>query len=246
MPSSIWAGYALLALAQVSRVVASPNCPIPGPQLPAPQRLTQNPIWIDAMKNLSAVLDGWEAYAQNFSFSIQVFSTNPGDNEIIFERFHTQPTLPANTTGVKKVDQNTVYRLGSISKLFTVMTLLSKTGDQYFNDPITKWVPELAAIQANQSNTASDHVRTVDWDDVSIWTLAAQMSGLGRDCKSSREQLTTTRASLMNISKSDGLLGEVTQNMNLNTAQSVGFPPLESSEVPPCGDYPLCNRTRKG
>jgi hypothetical protein len=42
----------------------------------------------------------------------------------------------------------------------------------------------------------------------------------------------------------DGVLGEITQSMRLIDAQAIGFPPLPPESIPPCGAWPLCNRTR--
>ena len=49
-----------------------------------------------------------------------------------------------------------------------------------FNDPITKYVPELAAAAKHEQNA----VDSVDWESVTVGNLASQMSGAGRDCES--------------------------------------------------------------
>jgi CubicO group peptidase (beta-lactamase class C family) len=164
------------------QVASNPNCPIYGAEFPNPRQVADMPGWKAAMKNLSDVFDGVEAAATNYSFSVQIFSTNPGP-PILFERFHTAQTLPSNTTGVKKVDADTVYRIGSVTKLFTVLAFLAEAGDKYFNHPITDFVPELAEISAKRANTPLDNLRTVDWDDINIQSLLAQMSGIERDCE---------------------------------------------------------------
>ena len=74
-----------------------------------------------------------------------------------------------------------MYRIGSISKLFTVFALLVENGDANFNDPITKFVPELRdSWMVKQKGV----VNAVQWKDVTLGALASQMSGIGRDCKS--------------------------------------------------------------
>ena len=40
----------------------------------------------------------------------------------------------------------------------------------------------------------------------------------------------------------DGVLGEVTQPIDVSTAETIGFPPLSKEHVPPCGAWPLCDR----
>ncbi|KAK7928587.1 hypothetical protein PG985_005585 [Apiospora marii] len=97
------------------------------------------------MTNLTATFDAVDQTAANYSYTLQLFSTNPGP-PILFERFHTAQDLPNNTTGVKKVDANTVFRLGSVTKIFTVLAYLAETGEKYFNHPITEFIPELQDI----------------------------------------------------------------------------------------------------
>ncbi|KAI0132808.1 beta-lactamase/transpeptidase-like protein [Xylariales sp. AK1849] len=172
----------LLSSIQRAQVLSMPNCPIYGAEFPKPGGLEENPIWKAAMLNLSNTFDAVEIAATNCSFSVQVFSTNPG-SPILFERFHTAQNLPGNSTGVKKVDADTVYRIGSVTKLFTVLTFLAEAGDKYFSHPITEFVPELATISSERATEQLDNVRTIDWDDINILSLLSQMSGIERDCK---------------------------------------------------------------
>lgn len=82
-----------------------------------------------------------------------------------------------------QVDENTVFRIGSASKLWTVYTLLASAGEASLHDPVTKWVPELQAAAAAAG--ADDAVDFVRWEDVTLQELASHLAGVGRDCKSS-------------------------------------------------------------
>ncbi|KAM7202250.1 beta-lactamase/transpeptidase-like protein [Rhypophila sp. PSN 637] len=210
----------LLAFTSLRGATASPNCPVQGAEFPKVRNLAEQPTWKAAADALKATFDAVASAGENYSFSVQVFSTNPG-KPIVFETFHTAQLLPSNTTGVKKVDADTVYRLGSVTKIFTVLTFLSEVGDKYFNHPITEFVPELAELA--KRGDPNDHVRTVDWEDITILSLMAQMSGLERD------QL---------------VLGEIIGPLDLEQAVNIGFPPLAEADIPTCGNYPLCNRTQ--
>ena len=88
-----------------------------------------------------------------------------------------------STAGVRKAGRDAVYRLGSLTKIFTVYTWLALDGDGKFNDPITKYVPELAAA-AGRHGERDDPVRYVSWEDVTVGALASQMGGIIRDCES--------------------------------------------------------------
>ncbi|KAJ4346449.1 uncharacterized protein N0V89_010378 [Didymosphaeria variabile] len=179
---------ALLALvvpfAQLPLSLAAPNCPLIGPEFPAPYNLESHPIWQAAIQNITNVFqfidDSNITGVDLFSYSLQIFSTNPG-SPILWERHRTAKDLPINTTGVKKVDGNTVYRLGSVTKVFTVLTFLAEAGDVYWTTSITKFIPELAKYEGRSSQPDFDPVRETDWDDITIGSLASQVSGLGRD-----------------------------------------------------------------
>jgi hypothetical protein len=171
-------------------VVTAINCPLGGPEFPKPRNLSANPTWQAAMRNLTAFFEGFDVNGvlgvpntrpTNYSYATRLFSTNPGP-EVLWERYHTQENLPSWSPGVKQVDQDTVFRVGSITKVFTVLAILVADGFTHFNDPITKYVPELAALNARQKD--SNSIMKVDWDDVTLEALASQMSGLVRDCKS--------------------------------------------------------------
>jgi hypothetical protein len=111
----------------------------------------------------------------NNTFSINIFSTF--SDTPLYEYYYTAPRFSNGSVGTKTVDGDTVFRVGSISKLFTVFALLIEKGDANLNDPITKYVPELR----NSPDTGT--VNSVQWDDVTLGALASQMSGIGRDCK---------------------------------------------------------------
>jgi hypothetical protein len=184
MKTSTWVLSTLWVQLPIS--FAAPNCPLIGPEFPPPQQLAEHPIWKNAVDNITSVFDYIDTSnitgVDRFSYSIQIFSTNPGAS-ILWERHRTAKDLPANTTGVKKVDGNTVYRLGSVTKVFTVLAFLAEAGDFDWNQPITKYLPELAKLAGRRESNDFDNVRETDWDDITIGALASQVSGLGRDCK---------------------------------------------------------------
>ncbi|KZM21674.1 uncharacterized protein EKO05_0000982 [Ascochyta rabiei] len=200
-----------------------PNCPIFGAEFPPPQRLAQHPKWQQALANLSTAFDYMDANitGNNLSYSVQIFSTNPG-NTILAERHRTAGNLLPDTEGVKQVNANTVYRLGSISKIFTVLAFLAEVGDIHWNQPITNYIPELAQYSRLVSaQLFDDDVRRTDWEDITIGALAAQVSGIGRDY---------------------GVLGEITQTENITMQWKSSFPTLRGPSVPPCGAWPLCTK----
>lgn len=170
-------------------VLAGPNCPPLGAVFEAPLNFRTSPYLLSALANITEALlardqDNSPAVRANeTSYSIEIFSASPAD-PLVFDWHHTARALTlreANATGVRKVTADTVYRLGSLTKVHTVYTWLAQDGDARWNDPITKYVPELAEAVARQGK--GDPVANVPWDEVTIGSLASQMSGAIRDCE---------------------------------------------------------------
>lgn len=114
------------------------------------------------------------------TFSLDVFSIHKPVSEL---RYHyTASEAAISAAGVQKVDSNTVYRVGSISKAWTVYLFLIAAGDSAFNDPITKYVPEIAAYASTHSSESS-----VDWNAITVGALASQLSGISRDPAAGRQ-----------------------------------------------------------
>lgn len=179
-------GSFMLALALATTGLGAPNCPPLGPTFEAPRNFASSTAIRDAIANLTETLAARDqdtspaVRANTTSYSIEVFSTSK-EHPVVFSWDHTAPSLAAsNTSGVSKTDADTVYRLGSLTKIFTVYTWLAQDGDSKWNEPITNYVPELAEAA---DRAKSDPVANVPWGEVTIGSLAGQLSGAIRDCK---------------------------------------------------------------
>lgn len=128
------------------------------------------------------------------SFSVSVFGLKAGES--IFEYYYEAPELPVSSYTKGKLTEDTIYRTGSLGKAMTVYTWLATLGDKLDSDPITKyivstmvsrlmgvranfWKPEFAAAEANYVNP----IMSTNWSEVTVGSLAGQMSGIGRDCE---------------------------------------------------------------
>jgi hypothetical protein len=168
-------------------VLALQGCPILGPSFPKPQKLSESSIIANAATKLSETIHRTIASSGETShgvlesnvtsFSIQITSATA--DRPLFEFHHSAPNLANATSGVHTVDGNTLYRIGSISKLVTVYLFLVEAGDLLWNEPITKYVPEVRAL----SSSNPEILDSVDWDDVTLGALASHMAGIGRDCR---------------------------------------------------------------
>ena len=97
-------------------------------------------------------------------FGVQVFSRN--SDKTLYEKYYGPSVGP-----------DTLYRIASISKVVSVYTTLSELGDRYWNEPVTKYIPELAKLKVQ--NPVDD----IDWSEVTLGALASHMGGIARDCK---------------------------------------------------------------
>lgn len=114
------------------------------------------------------------------SFSIAVFSTNKGtaaEDPFFWQYQYSAPEYLNGPNNPRNVTKDSIYRIGGLTEVFTVWTLLASLGEGVLYDPVTKHLPELG----NESATSSIH--QTQWDEITVGQLASHMSGLPRDCK---------------------------------------------------------------
>ena len=64
----------------------------------------------------------------------------------------------------------------------TVYLYLIEAGIASFEEPITKYIPELAAYATkNAAEPIQDDIDVVGWNDITVGALASQMAGVARD-----------------------------------------------------------------
>lgn len=164
--------FALPLISQVISRCFEPSLPFPSPSL----RLDD--------PSILSLFSGLETKIQNAiavprpewnttitSFSIQVTSAE----DTIWELYHTAPLLGKYTDSrPTDVSGKTYFRIASISKVFTVLAILiqEKAGRLNIKDPISKYIPEL-------KQNSDDGIQ---WDKISIESLATQLSGIPREC----------------------------------------------------------------
>ena len=232
-------------------------CPLLGPVYPAPTSLPSSPIIQSALSNLTDALNTFVATGNSSNgpyppanittWSIGMFSTSDNTPDPFWQWHYTDPTVANSTAGVHKADIDSVYRIGSISKLFTVYSLLIEAGDGYWQEPVTKYVPELAAIAQGDPKEGVEDVTRIRWEDITLGDLANQLASLPRDCKSSdapalRFAIVASSSAWTNIFSTVSAEIETQLPSNVNPVD-VGFPPLNASETPQCSLNAACNRT---
>ncbi|KAI1757514.1 beta-lactamase/transpeptidase-like protein [Xylaria castorea] len=213
----------LLLWSWVSPVFGIPFCPFPGAAFPKPANLAESPAIQAALSSLTAAFETYDQTSSNnpngTSWSLQIFSAS--SDEPLWEHYHTANNLLDNDeSGNVTIGPDTIYRLGSLTKIFTMLTFLAEAGDSYLNDPVTKYVPELEALAAK---ALSDPIMSVDWSSVTLGSLASHMAGIIRDF---------------------ALEGELTQEKNQSVLMGQGFPAAPLNQVPFCGEVVPCTRAQ--
>ncbi|RJE25784.1 Beta-lactamase [Aspergillus sclerotialis] len=219
----------ILYLVLIGNVTGEHYCPLLGPVFPAPKHLSKSGVFKRAKHKISSAID--EAiseaktsktpifYPENTSISLEVFSSH--DKHPLFYYSYTSPATRNAKRGVQKVDRDTIFRIGSCSKLWTVFLFLIKMGDEPFNEPVAKYIPEIKIAAENIKSNAtarSEGVNVVRWDEVTVGELASQLAGITRDY---------------------GFMDLGYQPANMT---ELGFPPLPESDLPPCGPMAICDK----
>ncbi|UKZ93574.1 uncharacterized protein TrAFT101_008484 [Trichoderma asperellum] len=149
-------------------------CPPMGPVLPPPTSPHTDPGFDSAAAKLTVNLQKLTSGYNSSAVSVGVMSIH--EAAPMFEFHHSPQNF--DPRGVSEVNSDTVYRLASMTKLFTVLSLLRIDGIN-LEDPITKYLPELRDIHKEAS--AQDTIHVVDWDSITLEALAAHQGGIGAD-----------------------------------------------------------------
>ncbi|KIX91900.1 uncharacterized protein Z520_12389 [Fonsecaea multimorphosa CBS 102226] len=166
-------------------------CDFLGPTYPAPTDLASNGSHVSAAwRNFTSTLNGFisepstnltsPAGLKNLTFSVGMFSIHDASAAGSLQLHHTSSEIANSSTGVKKVGGNSIYRVASMTKLFTTFAGMLNLKDSDWDRPITDFVPTLAAYAAAHP-AENDLVDTVDWDKVTLAALASQIAGNPRD-----------------------------------------------------------------
>lgn len=160
------------------------HCSLLGPDIPPPRKPSNSTAIQTALLSIqsaisSAINTENTTYGlldtTSTSFSISIFSQHEPDS--LFTYHYNAPSLANSSDGVKEIDGDSLYRIGSISKLLTVYTFLITVGDTSFNEPITKFIPELAQYTA-QNPASNNEIDITDWSSITIGSLTSHLGGI--------------------------------------------------------------------
>lgn len=151
-------------------------CRPEGPVVPKPSlaSLKSSTIVSEAAANLTAILDdaisgtingGWDV--KNGSFSMALVSADQCNAGVPIWEYHH--LAEANTRGTKKLDRDSQYLIGSISKLLSDYVMLQTDVD--IDRPITEFLPTLKEPGA-----------MIQWGEVTLRMLGEHLAGVPANC----------------------------------------------------------------
>lgn len=152
------------------------HCPPLGPVLPSPLKPSTNPAVQAAVAAFTEHFNSITGGFANTGVSFAIKSRH--ESAPIASLHHTPPAL--DPRGVQTVDGDSVYRLASLSKAFAVLATLKLKGVT-FDDPITKYIPELEKLK--EQAAAQTPIYVVAWDEITVGALAAHLADIGADCE---------------------------------------------------------------
>lgn len=201
-----------------------------GATYPPPRDLSSSNSRVAASwKNLTSKLDtelskkhnnrtSGVAALKNLTFSAGLFSTLDAEAQRL--QFHHSSSEVSNSPiGVKKVDGDSIYKIASVSKLFTVLAGLIELEPRDWDRPLTDVFPFLADYVLKRRDTFRLSY-DVQWNKVTLRSLAGQMGGIPHGAT---EEFLYTFAQYKYYEGSD--------DPSLTDPNFYGLPPLNESDL---------------
>lgn len=152
--------------------LVSAKCYEPSQAHPLPQYDPNDTLLKQAFAAVSTALTQAVAAPEfaSTSFSVEVTSSK----ESLWSHHHTARERNASRPDIPEVNGDALYRIASITKSFTVLGILYQhaAGNLSLDDPIDKYIGELKEEQEG----------TIPWEDITLRSLASQLSGIPREC----------------------------------------------------------------
>ncbi|KAH7073566.1 beta-lactamase/transpeptidase-like protein [Paraphoma chrysanthemicola] len=191
--------YTVLFAAVASAICYEASIAHPLPDLDPEDAVLQKAF---ASINTALTAAATKAEFNSTSFSVEITSSK----ETLWSYHHTAHVRNASRPDVPEVNGDALYRIASITKTFTVLGILyqHEAGNLSLDDPIDKYIEELRG----------DDSGAIPWKDITIRSLASQLSGIPRDY-------------YINNGKSD----------LLKLPEEVGLPPVSRKGLLDCDEY---------
>ncbi|KAI4948327.1 hypothetical protein J4E91_005748 [Alternaria rosae] len=153
--------------------LASARCFEPTIAHPPPRYNVGDPLLQDAFESINRALTAAVAAPEfdRTSFSVEITSSK----DTLWSQHHTARERNASRPDIPEVNGDALYRIASITKTFTVLGILYQhaAGNLSLDATVNTYLKELG----DKSNGG------IPWKDITLRSLASQLSGLPRECK---------------------------------------------------------------
>ncbi|KAK5054550.1 hypothetical protein LTR84_001441 [Exophiala bonariae] len=191
----------LAALSLINQIVA--DCSKYTPAFPSPDYSQKSPELLEAFNDISNTLSNLisKPVYNASSYSIEITSTD----STLWSTHHTAQDKNVSRPGAEEVNGESAYRIASITKTFTVLGLLYQdvAGNLSLDDTVDTYISDLRGHQRG----------SIPWKDITLRTLASQLSGIPRD-----------------FAQGDLFI-------EIPDATQYGFPPVSDAGLPTCDSY---------
>jgi CubicO group peptidase (beta-lactamase class C family) len=161
-----------LISAATATIVASNDVPLIGPSFLSNFDISKSEYIGEAKEQFPSLLKkAFESNVLNKTdliFSVDVFSA--ATNDSLYSYYHVGDTYK-DTLTKGKLTEDTIFRTGSVSKMFTVYAIIAKAGIRILSEPVTVFLPELLG------NSSSNPIERIDWSEISVGALASHQAG---------------------------------------------------------------------
>lgn len=143
---------------------------------PPPDYHPDEPVLKTTFAHINALLTIAVADPEYASTSFSVEITSP--KQSLWSQHHTARERNTSRPDIPEVNGDALYRIASITKSFTVLGILQQhaAGNLSLDDPVDKYIEELREEQKG----------SIPWQDISLRSLASQLSGIPRECRPPR------------------------------------------------------------
>lgn len=216
----------VLLLAFFLAGLACSKCFEPSVAHPPPEYDAHDPLLQQAFASIDAALTVAVAAPEfaSTSFSVEITSSK----ESLWSQHHSARERNVSRPDIPQVNSDALYRIASISKVFTVLGILyqHEAGNLSLDDPVNKYIKELG----DKSNGG------IPWKDITLRSLASQLSGIQRECKLHGRCFTRQGTGTDLFAVAQGDLINV-DKWHTNDPVQLGLPPISRKGLIACDEY---------
>ncbi|KAF4333193.1 penicillin-binding 4 [Fusarium beomiforme] len=169
---SFMACMAVIAGSARASVVLSNDVPLIGPSFLTNFDISKTDFLNEAKEKFPSLIEElFDAKTLNKTdliFAVDVFSSSTNDS--LYSYFHVGDTYK-DTLTQGNLTEDTIFRAGSVTKVFTVYAIIAKAGIEALSYPVSIFLPELLG------NSSSNPLERIDWSEITVGALAAQQAG---------------------------------------------------------------------